>query len=103
MEKFYEDPLMFFEENFESDQEIVYIDYSDDESELENSEIFANKKGHSKYIAVKSLYEEFYTGLTFTDERFRFLEEIPKDKEEIEDIDYSETESNFSISALFQT
>jgi hypothetical protein len=73
METFYEDPSMIFGEDIESDQEIEYLDFSDDEAELGDLEIATDKTGHSQYIAVESLYEEF-SCLHFTDEPLTFFE-----------------------------
>ena len=96
METFYEDPPMFFGEDIESDQEIEYLDYSDDESELVDLEISPDKTGYSQYIAVESLYEEF-SCLNFTDEPFTFFEEIRND---FRTIDVPDTK--WTLSYLFR-
>ena len=78
METFYEDPSMFFEENLESDQEIDYPDFSDDESELWDLEVLSVKEGYSEYIAVESLYEKVSMNMSFHEETIIFKDKIEK-------------------------
>ena len=93
METFYEDPSMFFEGIFESDPEIYYADFSDDESELGDFELSSVKTGFTEYIAVESLYEKFTTNF---DGPIWFFEEPSKNDQKIENIDIHSDKLNFS-------